>query len=207
MPRSKSKKPAAPETAKKNLSKPAVKRVAKPVVKAAMKSVAKPVVVKKPKSVKKRAGHGSVRTTILSLLSSGSKTRKQLLELGGFSPASLFNVLKVLKTQGAISLSPDNRLVSAAGAAPHKAAPVVHEAEVVNPLSSGKALVAAGEHATRALHEALEAVQRLFVAPDRVKEKLTTLDRLVDTLPAPIADVLAAIREDYARMSPTKAPY
>jgi len=178
---------------------PAIK---KKVVKTQIrKATAAPSLVARPQ----RSGRGQVKTNILAALATGPKTSAQLLKSGGFSVASLYLNLKQLKAEhrvigggrgGAIRLA--EAVASAAPAATARPA-----LPVLKPAPTGP-VVMLSDYVSGPLHDALESVSARFAAPDRIGEKLHTLEQLARSLPAPVAEVLLSIREDLLRLSPAR---
>ena len=168
------------------------------------KSATKNAAEKKPvvKTRKKRTRQTGVRGRVLSLLASGAMSSSELVAKGGFSAASLYLNLKVLKKEGMVSTRRNGRTVLIS--LKHGAtvdAPI--EGEVLSaPKSSRKtssALVSA--YVPRDLHEALEGLARRLSPVDRAQEKLLVLDQLARTMPASVASVLRELMNDVVRLS------
>ncbi|MES2682238.1 MAG: hypothetical protein V4650_01870 [Pseudomonadota bacterium] len=172
--------------------KPALK---KPVMKFAQKTA----------NAKKRGARGHVRAAILDSLATGPKTGKQLRKAGKFSAASFYLNLKQLENEGRIVLGGRGLPIRLAGSEP--AAPDAKVTKSLVPASKPKAvsrLAVMPEYVSGDLQDALEAVSARFVAPDRIGEKLHALEQLSLSLPAPVAEVLLAIRADLLRLSPAR---
>ena len=170
------------------------------------KAAAKPVVAK-AKAEKKRGPKGHAMASILASLSSGPKTRQELIKAGGFSVASFYLHLKQLKHAKRILVGGRGgviRLNKLEAVAPEASKP----ARSLLPALKAKPtthLAVIPQFVSGELHDALEAVSARFVAVDRVGEKLHTLEQLSRTLPSPIAEVLMSIHEDLMKLSPARA--
>lgn len=175
---------------------PSTKRVVK-------KSMTK--LVQKSTGDKKRGARGHVKAAILDSLATGPKTGQQLRNAGKFSAASFYLNLKQLENEGRIVLGGRGLPIRLAGGAP-----VAQDAKVAKSLVADSKpkplsrLAVMPEYVSGDLQHALEAVSARFVAPDRIGEKLHALEQLSLSLPAPVADVLLAIRADLLRLSPAR---
>lgn len=138
-----------------------------------------------------------VRELILKLLASGPASKSELVKRGKFSRASLQIHLNTLEADGFLhregnrpiifSLAPGK--VAGNEPAPRKAAHAgdddFHGGAVVLPTVRPD------------LHETLDVLDRRLAANTRMQDKLIALERLATIMPAPIADLLREIRDDY----------
>lgn len=173
---------------------------AKSVVKKSMKKS-----VQNNAGDKKRGARGHVRAAILDSLATGPKTGKQLRKAGRFSAASFYLNVKQLENEGRIVLGGRGLPIRLAGGAP--VAPDAKVAKSLVPaakLKPASRLAVMTEYVSGDLQDALEAVSARFVAPDRIGEKIHALEQLSLSLPAPVAEVLLAIRTDLLRLSPAR---
>lgn len=147
----------------------------------------------------------NVRETVLALLKKTPATRAELVEKGNFSPAALNLHLRALRKEKQIKTQGKRPIIfSLAKDGPSEAPQVVDaEFEAAAPMGSSDtagalvpALVSSPD-----LQAALDAVDRRLGAKERIHEKLMTLERLAETLPQPIADILHEIKADYVRHS------
>ena len=163
-------------------------------------------VSQKKTSRQTRGPKGHVKVAILSALATGPKTTAQLLKAGGFSSASLYLNLKLLEDEKTIEIGGRGLPIRLASeAAPIQSAPKP-AASLPAPKSKQSAKVAVlAEYVDGQLQDALEAVSARFVAPDRIGEKLHTLEQLSASLPSAVSEVLMAIRADLLRLSPARS--
>lgn len=144
----------------------------------------------------RRKRQGGVRGSIVEMLGSGALLTQELLDQGGFSPASLYLNLKALKADGLVDTAREGRSVRylLTGAS---AAPVTH--------SPGKRGRKPGAKATAApaddLQSALGVLMTRLAPIDKVDEKLMVLGQLANSLPGPVAGVLKAVIDDLGRLS------
>lgn len=169
------------------------------------------------KSARRKRQTG-VRGLVLDILAAGPRSSAQLVAEGGFSTASLYLNLKSLKDEGLIETERDGRVVmirlsgkapkvarSAPAAASSERIPVTAvEGEVMDATEEAgvpkrNAVVLA--YVPRDLHEALDGVTRRLSPIEGTQEKLMVLDRLAQTLPGPVADILRSLMADVTRLS------
>lgn len=148
-----------------------------------------------------RARAGEVPARILEALASGPKSRPQLQTAAGCSTASLYLHLKALRTRGQIVIAGRRTPVALAKASAATTGSKERALPVLKPKPT-TAMIAAPVYVAGPLHDALEAVALRFEAPERIGEKLHTLEQLARTMPTAVAEVLTAIHTDLLRLSP-----
>ena len=149
-----------------------------------------------------RTRTGEVPARILEALASGPKSRSQLQAAAGCSPASLYLHLKALNARGQIVVVGRRAPIALAKPSAATTGPKEPALPVLKSKPVTAAMVAAPVYVAGPLHDALEAVAQRFEAPERIGEKLHTLEQLAKTLPTAVADVLTAIHADLLRLSP-----
>ena len=147
-----------------------------------------------------RARAGEVLTRILEALASGPKSRSQLRAAAGCSTASLYLHLKALHARGQVVVAGRRAPIALAKPSAAPTAPKVRTLPVLKP-KPANTLVAAPVYVAGPLQDALEAVTLRFEAPQRIGEKLHTLEQLAKTLPTAVAEVLTSIHADLLRLS------
>lgn len=167
-------------------------------------AVASEVVAKAAKPVKTRKRQGNVRSLILEILTSGPMTTSELVTKGKFSSAAAFMHLKALRADGAIVGARNGREVyySLSGSAPVATAAASSEpaAKGVRGRKPKTAKVAAGARPA-SLESALEGLTRRLAPIDSLDRKVAVLNQLAGSLPASVASVLTAIRDDLRRIA------
>ena len=147
---------------------------------------------------------GEVPARILEALASGPKSRPQLQAAAGCSIASLYLHLKALHAHGQIAIAGRRAPIALAKPSATTTGPKERALPVLKP-KPATAMIAAPVYVAGPLHDALEAVAHRFEAPERIGEKLHTLEQLAKTLPTAVAEVLTAIHADLLRLSPGRA--
>lgn len=198
----KTKAAAKPKTKREAIATDVVAKVAKPA-----KERKAPKAAKAPKEGKTRGRQGNVRGLILDLLAGGPMTTSELVTKGGFSSAAAFMHLKALRADGTIASARNGREVmySLSGAVPvatdsaaatGTAAPAKHGRK---PKAAKAAPVKKG--ANTSVDADLERLARRLAPIDQVARKVALLEKLADSVPASVASVLNAIRDDLNRIA------
>lgn len=160
----------------------------------------------------RRKRQSGVRGRILDMLADGPALAQDILDKGGFSPASLYLNLKALKNEGAVDTQRDGRSVRyfLTGQAP-AASEGSDEAgtAVAAPKKRGRKpgsgkkgkAAAATPKAPNDLRDALGVLTARLAPIDNVNEKLLVLGQLAGSLPGPVSKVLNAVIDDLSRLS------
>lgn len=176
---------------------------AKPKTKTKREAVATDVVAKVAKPAKTRKRQGNVRSLILEILAGGPMTTSELVTKGKFSSAAAFMHLKALRADGVIEGARQGREVyySLNGAAPREAAPEAAPKVGRRRGRKPKAAKAVVSGRPVSLESALDSLTRRLAPIDSLDRKISVLDQLAGSLPASVASVLAAIRDDLRRIA------
>ena len=144
----------------------------------------------------RRKRQGGVRGRIIEMLDSGALLAQELLDQGGFSPASLYLNLKALKADGLVDTSREGRSVRylLTGAS---AAPVTRSPGKRGRKPGAKAAAAPADD----LQSALGVLMTRLAPIDKADEKLLVLSQLARSLPGPVAGILESVIEDLSRLS------
>ena len=126
-----------------------------------------------------------IREALTACLKKAPATRAQLLERIGCSVAALDNHLKQMQAEGAAVATGKHPKVFSLRSSSPVAAP------------SSRAAALADPGIDPALLQALRYVQDRMRPPTRTERKISTLNRLADVMPDPVASVLRAISLDY----------
>lgn len=157
----------------------------------------------------RRKRQSGVRGRIVDLLNAGPMLAQELVDRGGFSPASLYLNLKSLKADGIVDAAQEGRLVryTLTGVAPAEgaSAPAAKgrrgrkpKAEAA-PKKRGRPGKAAG--GTSNLQDALGVLMARLSPIEQVDEKLMVLSQLAGSLPSPVASVLNKVIDDLSRLA------
>lgn len=157
----------------------------------------------------RRKRQSGVRGRIVDLLNAGPMLAQELVDKGGFSPASLYLNLKSLKADGIVDAAQEGRLVryTLTGVAPAEAgsAPSAKgrrgrksKAEAAPKKRGRPAKAGAG---TTNLQDALGVLMARLSPIEQVDEKLMVLGQLAGSLPAPVAGVLNKVIDDLSRLA------
>lgn len=159
----------------------------------------------------RRKRQSGVRGRIVDLLGAGPMLAQELVDRGGFSPASLYLNLKGLKADGIVDAAQEGRLVRYAltGAAPAEgsSAPAGKARRGRKPKAEAaakkrgrpaKTVRAAG---SGNLQDALGVLMARLSPIEQVDEKLMVLGQLAGSLPAPVASVLNKVIDDLSRLA------
>lgn len=138
------------------------------------------------------------------MLGTGPLLAQDILDRGGFSPASLYLNLKALKAEGVVDTSREGRSVryTLTGTAASEASPAVAS----EPKSRKKAGRKAGSKnvakpAEGDLKGALGVLMARLAPIDKVDEKLMVLEQLAGSLPGPVSGILKSVIDDLSRLS------
>lgn len=152
----------------------------------------------------RRKRQSGVRGRIVEMLGTGPMLAQDILERGGFSPASLYLNLKALKSEGVVDTTREGRSVryTLNGAAASEASVVVAPEGKIRKKPSrkpgSKKVVApvAGD-----LKGALGVLMARLAPIDKVDEKLMVLNQLAGSLPGPVSSILKSVIDDLSRLS------
>jgi len=153
-------------------------------------------------AVPRRKRQSGVRGRILELLATGSLAAQDLVDQGGFSPASLYLNLKALKAAGSVDTLRDGRVVryqltGALGSEAAAAKPAKAARGRPNRTSSD---IAPALTATAELKAALGVLLTRLSPIEDADEKIMVLSQLAGSMPAPVARVLRAVVDDLDRL-------
>ncbi|GEM_PF-2003588 len=176
-----------------------IKKKVKAKAKAAAPAPSKKVVETTKPPIRRRVG--GVRKRILKLLASGPKTRAELLKRGKFSDAALYLNLKSLRDEQLIAEDTATRKLRLASATKPLEGVVVEKAAASKPYKAGRAKTSLPVHVPRELHAALNMVLIRLSPIKRSREKLTVLQQLARTTPAPVSEILSSLIDDVVRLS------
>ncbi|MBA4284200.1 MAG: hypothetical protein C0434_01550 [Xanthomonadaceae bacterium] len=136
------------------------------------------------------------------MLTAGPLLAQDLVDRGGFSPASLYLNLKALKAEGAVDTRRDGRAVRylfvgpLGGSAGRSRATKSTRGRRSQAMSGvGPALTAEAE-----LKAALGVLLTRLSPIENASEKIMVLSELAGSLPAPVATVLKAVADDLDRL-------
>ena len=156
-------------------------------------------------AVTRRKRQSGVRGRILELLAAGSLAAQDLVDQGGFSPASLYLNLKALKAEGSVDTHRDGRVVryqlsgrlddNAVAATSGK--PVKAGRGRPSGTSRGVEPALAG---TAELKAALGVLLTRLSPLEDADEKIMVLSQLAGSMPVPVARVLRAVVDDLGRL-------
>ncbi|WP_292999783.1 helix-turn-helix domain-containing protein [Nevskia sp.] len=159
----------------------------------------------------RRKRQSGVRGRILDMLADGPALAQDILDKGGFSPASLYLNLKALKNEGAVDTQRDGRAVryfltgqapaAAEGSDEEGAAAPAPKKRGRKPGSGKKGKTAAAPKAPNDLRDALGVLTARLAPIDNVNEKLLVLGQLAGSLPGPVSKVLNSVIDDLSRLS------
>ena len=157
----------------------------------------------------RRKRQSGVRGRILDMLASGPMLAQDILDKGGFSPASLYLNLKALKSEGSVDTTREGRNVRYAltGTPGTDGETAVASAKPIKgkrgrkPKVSSGAAVGKPVSASSELKDALGVLVARLSPIENVGEKRMVLSQLAGSLPAPVAKVLNAIVDDLSRLS------
>lgn len=154
----------------------------------------------------RRKRQSGVRSRIIDMLSSGPMLAQDILDKGGFSPASLYLNLKALKADGSVDTTREGRAVRYA----LTGAPVAEgDAPAAKPAKGkrgrkpkGTTKAAAGRPAKTPgdLKDALGVLMARLSPIENANEKMMVLSQLAGSLPAPVAKVLNSVIDDLGRL-------
>ncbi|WP_273454663.1 ArsR/SmtB family transcription factor [Nevskia ramosa] len=142
------------------------------------------------------------------MLGTGPMLAQDILERGGFSPASLYLNLKALKSEGVVDTTREGRsvrytLTGAAAAASEGSVVVASEGKIrkkpgrkAGSKNKNAAAPAAGD-----LKGALGVLMARLAPIDKVDEKLMVLNQLAGSLPGPVSSILKSVIDDLSRLS------
>lgn len=158
--------------------------------KIAARNAGKPLAAEAPKARRKR--QGGVRSRLVEMLAAGPLPAQQLLEQGGFSPASLYLNLKALKADGLIDTAREGRSVCYA---------LIGKAAADPARRGRKPGVRTAAPAADDLRHALGVLMARLAPIEAADEKLMVLGQLAESLPGPVSKVLLAVIDDLSRLS------
>lgn len=154
----------------------------------------------------RRKRQSGVRGRIVEMLGTGPMLAQDILERGGFSPASLYLNLKALKSEGVVDTTREGRSVryTLTGAAASEDSVVVASEVKIRKKPGRKAgsknkniaAPAAGD-----LKGALGVLMARLAPIDKVDEKLMVLNQLAGSLPGPVSSILKSVIDDLSRLS------
>lgn len=152
----------------------------------------------------RRKRQSGVRGRIVEMLSTGPMLAQDILERGGFSPASLYLNLKALKSEGVVDTAREGRSVryTLTGAVASEGSVVVAPEVKIRKKPGRKAgsknvaAPAAGD-----LKGALGVLMARLAPIDKVDEKLMVLNQLAGSLPGPVSSILKSVIDDLSRLS------
>ncbi len=156
-------------------------------------------------SAPRRKRQSGVRGRIVEMLGTGPLLAQDILERGGFSPASLYLNLKALKAEGVVDTTREGRSVryTLTGDSASEASPAAVASE---PKTRKKAGRKAGSKnvakpAVGDLKGALGVLMARLAPIDKVDEKLMVLEQLAGSLPGPVSGILKSVIDDLSRLS------
>ena len=157
----------------------------------------------------RRKRQSGVRGRIIDMLGAGPMLAQEILDKGGFSPASLYLNLKALKAEGSVDTTREGRAVRYAltgtpgteGEAAPAAAKPAKGKRGRKPKGTVKAASSKPASASGDLKDALGVLVARLSPIEDVNEKLLVLSQLAGSLPTPVAKVLNAIVDDLGRLS------
>lgn len=152
----------------------------------------------------RRKRQSGVRGRIVEMLGTGPMLAQDILERGGFSPASLYLNLKALKSEGVVDTTREGRSVRytlTGVAASEGSVAVAPEGKIRKkpgrkPGGKKAAAPAAGD-----LKGALGVLMARLAPIDKVDEKLMVLNQLAGSLPGPVSSILKSVIDDLSRLS------
>ncbi len=138
------------------------------------------------------------------MLGTSPMLAQDILERGGFSPASLYLNLKALKSEGVVDTTREGRSVRytlTGAAASEGSVAVASEGKIRKkpgrkPGGKKVAAPAAGD-----LKGALGVLMARLAPIDKVDEKLMVLNQLAGSLPGPVSSILKSVIDDLSRLS------
>lgn len=156
----------------------------------------------------RRKRQSGVRGRIVEMLGAGPLLAQDILDQGGFSPASLYLNLKALKSEGLVDTTREGRSVryTLTGAVASEAG----ESAAAEPKTRKKPGRKAGTKnvakpaaaaADGDLKGALGVLMARLAPIDKVDEKLMVLQQLAGSLPGPVSGILKSVIDDLSRLS------
>ncbi|WP_293373057.1 helix-turn-helix domain-containing protein [Nevskia sp.] len=156
----------------------------------------------------RRKRQSGVRGRILDLLSSGPMLAQDILDKGGFSPASLYLNLKALKSDGSVDTTREGRAVRYAltgtpgtEGEPVAAAKPAKGKRGRKPKGTVKAVGGKIASASGDLKDALGVLMARLSPIENASEKMMVLSQLAGSLPAPVAKILNSVIDDLGRLA------
>lgn len=151
----------------------------------------------------RRKRQSGVRGRIVEMLGTGPMLAQDILERGGFSPASLYLNLKALKAENVVDTTREGRSVryTLTGAAGEGAPAVASEGKSRKKPGRKAGSKKAAAPAAGDLKGALGVLMARLAPIDKVDEKLMVLNQLAGSLPGPVSGILKSVIDDLSRLS------
>ncbi len=157
----------------------------------------------------RRKRQSGVRGRIIDMLSSGPMLAQDILDKGGFSPASLYLNLKALKSDGSVDTTREGRAVRYAltgtpGTEGETAAVAAKPAKGKRgrkPKGTVKVAASKPSSASGDLKDALGVLMARLSPIENASEKMMVLSQLAGSLPSPVAKILNSVIDDLGRLA------